>query len=344
MHLLVLDTIHGGRILAHALSEEGHAVDMVDIYRGRGGIDASVAGTRDYDMVIAPVHLDPGHQLLRGLTAPVITHHQAVRWIIGKRVPARFIEVTGARGKTTTAHALAHLVQGPGVLHTSCGTVLMPEKENIGRNGITPASLVAAAGAAYSSDRWLIAEVSLGFVGAGDLGILTSLETYAFAAGNRDALSEKLRSGAGLPWLIVPPGSHRSGNRLPADQVAMAAGSTCRYAWNGISGTYENPLLGTEAYRDPLLIATAAACVLGSILPACQFRTDPREEDCFPVRRHSRRGRLQLGDMRKDCTRCDPHGPCAGREECTARPRDRKGGRCYLRRFPRGGGCLGGHG
>jgi len=263
MHLLVLDTIHGGRILAHALSEEGHAVDMVDIYRGRGGIDASVAGTRDYDMVIAPVHLDPGHQLLRGLTAPVITHHQAVRWIIGKRVPARFIEVTGARGKTTTAHALAHLVQGPGVLHTSCGTVLMPEKENIGRNGITPASLVAAAGAAYSSDRWLIAEVSLGFVGAGDLGILTSLETYTFAAGKRDALSEKLRSGACLPWLIVPPGSHRSGNRLPADQVAMAAGSTCRYAWNGISGTYENPLLGTEAYRDPLLIATAAACVLG---------------------------------------------------------------------------------
>ncbi len=263
MHLLVLDTIHGGGIIAHALSEKGHAVDMVDIYRGERGIDVSVARTRDYDMVIAPVHLDPGHPLLRELTAPLITHHQAVRWIIGRSAPARFIEVTGARGKTTTAHALAHLVQGPGILHTSCGAVLIPEKETIGGNGITPASLIAAAGAAHSGDRWLIAEVSLGFVGAGKLGILTSLETYTFAAGKRDALTEKLRSGAGLPWLIVPPGLNRSGNRLPADQVATAAGSTCRYAWNGISGTYENPLLAIEAYRDPLLIATAAACVLG---------------------------------------------------------------------------------
>lgn len=33
MHLLVLDTIHGGRIIAHALSKKGHAVDTVDIYR-----------------------------------------------------------------------------------------------------------------------------------------------------------------------------------------------------------------------------------------------------------------------------------------------------------------------
>jgi len=236
---------------------------MVDVYRGKEGIDPSVVRTRNYDMVIAPVHLDPGHPLLRELTFPVITHHQAVRWILGRSTPARFIEVTGARGKTTTAHALAHLMQGPGILHTSCGTVLMPEKENVGTNGITPASLLAAAESAHSSDRWLIAEVSLGFVGAGELGILTSLDTYTFAAGKRDALSEKLRSGAGLPWLVVPPGSHRSGNRLPADHVARATGSTCRYAWNGFSGTYENPLLSIEAYREPLLIVTAAACVLG---------------------------------------------------------------------------------
>ncbi|MDH7509658.1 MAG: coenzyme F430 synthase [Methanolinea sp.] len=263
MRILVLDTIHGGRTIAHALRERGHAVETVDIYRGREGISPSDARSGDYEMIIAPVHLDPGHVLLRELPAPLVTHHEAVRWIIGKKAPARFIEVTGARGKTTTASALAHVMQGPGILHTSLGTIRLPEKETIGRTGITPASLIAAAHSAYSQNRWLIGEVSLGFVGAGNLGVLSSAGTYAFGAGKRDALSEKLRSGNRLPLVIVPPGFGRSGNRLPADTVAVSEGSTCRYEWEGITGRYENPLLGTEAYRDPLLIATAAACVLG---------------------------------------------------------------------------------
>jgi hypothetical protein len=263
MRILVLDTIHGGRTIAHALRERGHTVDTVDIYRGKEGISPSDARSKDYEMVIAPVHLDPGHPLLRELTAPLITHHEAVRWIIGKQVPAQFIEVTGARGKTTTASALAHLMQGPGILHTSLKTVLLPERETVGRTGITPASLIAAAHSAYSQGRWLIGEVSLGFVGAGNLGVLSSSGTYAFGAGKRDALSEKIRSGTMLPRVIVPPGMSRSGNRLPADEVASSEGSTCRYEWMDITGRYENPLLMTEAYRDPLLIATAAACVLG---------------------------------------------------------------------------------
>ncbi len=263
MHLLVLDTIHGGKSLAHALAGLGHAVDMVDVYRGMDGISASVALSRVYDMVIAPIHLDPGHTLLRETKAPSITHHQAVRWIIGKNTPARFVEVTGARGKTTTASALAHLMQGQGILHTSCGTFRLPERTVIGREGITPASLIGVTGSVQSTDRWLIAEVSLGFTGGSELGILTSLETYPFAAGKRDALTEKLRSGACLPRIITPPGSDRSGNRLPADAVATADEDVCRYAWGEISGSYHNPLLGQEAYRDPLLIATAAACILG---------------------------------------------------------------------------------
>lgn len=263
MRILVLDTIHGGRTIALALRERGHTVDMVDIYRGKEGISPSDARSGEFEMVIAPIHLDPGHPLLRELSAPLVTHHEAVRWIIGKQAPARFIEVTGARGKTTTASALAHVMQGPGILHTSLGTVRLPENETMGRLGITPASLIAAAHSAYFQDRWLIGEVSLGFVGAGSLGVLSSAGTYAFGAGKRDALSEKIRSGNRLPLIIVPPGLNRSGNRLPADEVALSEGSTCRYEWNGIMGRYENPLLAMEAYRNPLLLATAAACVLG---------------------------------------------------------------------------------
>ncbi|HOS81993.1 MAG TPA: coenzyme F430 synthase [Methanolinea sp.] len=263
MRILVLDTIHGGRTIALALRERGHTVDMVDIYRGKEGISPSDARSGDYEMIIAPVHLDPGHPLLRDLPAPLVSHHEAVRWIIGKQAPARFIEVTGARGKTTVASAMAHVMQGPGILHTSRATVRLPENETMGRLGITPASLIAPAHSAYSQDRWLIGEVSLGFVGAGNLGILSSAGTYTFGAGKRDALSEKLRSGNRLPLIIVPPGFSRSGNRLPADEVALSEGSMCRYEWDGITGRYENPLLVTKAYRDPLLLATAAACVLG---------------------------------------------------------------------------------
>ncbi len=61
--------------------------------------------------------------------APVISHHEAVRQLLGKNTPEPMIEITGARGKTTTAHALAFLMEGPGILHTSTGTYQLPGKE-----------------------------------------------------------------------------------------------------------------------------------------------------------------------------------------------------------------------
>ena len=71
MRVLVIDTIHGGLDIARHLSARGHFTDTVDIYRGKSGIDASAAASRDYDLAIAPVHLDPGHPLLRSLSIPV---------------------------------------------------------------------------------------------------------------------------------------------------------------------------------------------------------------------------------------------------------------------------------
>ena len=274
MKILVLDTIHGGRRLAGALEERGHSVDMVDVYRGAEGISPGQAGQKDYDLVVAPVHLDPGYPLLNAIPAPVVTHHQAVRWLIGTQVPHPLVEITGARGKTTTAHALAHLMEGPGILHTSLGTTRYPSRENFSKTGITPASLIDAASFAHSRSGWLIAEVSLGFTGAGTLGILASMETYRCAGGKKDALEEKLRSGSALPLVLTPPGTGRCQNRLPADEIARVKDDGCQYAWEGIRGEFKNPLLEHAAYRDPLALAAAAACILG-IDPACLSTFSP---------------------------------------------------------------------
>ena len=77
MHILVLDTIHGGKAIGEAFAARGDHVDCVDVYRGQGGIDGKTAMSRDYDLIVAPVHLDPDHPLLHFSKAPVISHHEA---------------------------------------------------------------------------------------------------------------------------------------------------------------------------------------------------------------------------------------------------------------------------
>src|SRR5512145_253725 len=160
MHVLVLDTIHGGKEITAAYTGAGHFVDLVDVYGGTTPEELQKAGHRHYDLVVAPVHLDPDHPLLAHRTTPVITHHQAVRQLLGDQLPRPMVEITGARGKTTTAHALAHILQGRGVLHTSTGTFTYPEKHQLWKKSITPASVIPAARYARQMPGWLIAEIS----------------------------------------------------------------------------------------------------------------------------------------------------------------------------------------
>ena len=129
MHILVLDTIHGGKAIGLAYSARGDHVDCVDVYRGDSKTDITTALTRNYDLIVAPVHLDLGHPLLNFITAPIISHHEAVRELLGENIPEPMIEITGTQGKTTTAHALAFLMPGTGILHTSTGTYQYPGKE-----------------------------------------------------------------------------------------------------------------------------------------------------------------------------------------------------------------------
>lgn len=264
LRVLVLDTIHGGAELAGELRAGGHQVDAVDVYRGGEGISVAAAMARRYDLVAAPVHLDPNHPLLQSSAAPCITHHEAVRQVLISSLPRPMIEITGARGKTTTAHALAHLMQGPGVLHTSTGSLEYPEKSMLWRKSITPASVIPAARRAHALGGWLIAEESIGVTGAGDVAVLTSGEDYRIAGGRKSALAEKCRLIAAATTAIVPRGTPISGsNVLHLEEAVECSGSVCRYCWNGVSGTFTNPLCELNGYRTPLMLAAAAACVLG---------------------------------------------------------------------------------
>lgn len=265
MYVLVLDSIHGGRPIAEAYQSQGHQADLVDVYRGTGPISVEEACSSTYDLIVAPVHLDPDHPLLRGAPAPVITHHEAVRRLLGSNVPKVMVEITGARGKTTTAHALASVLPGPGVLHTSTGTYRYPDKTFISRSSITPGSVLAAVQIARETGGWLIVEESLGITGAGTLGIITSSGDYRFAAGKKSALSEKVASAQSCPRLLLAEGvaDGNVGNAINLCDVAVCEGTKCAITLDRITHRFTNPLLALPAYRNSLALAGTAAVILG---------------------------------------------------------------------------------
>jgi len=262
MDLLVLDTIHGGRELAAHLEARGHRVDRVDVYRGLEGIPERDAVRRSYDMIIAPVHLDPDHLLLAG--GPRISHHEAVRMLLADRAPSPMVEVTGAQGKTTTAHAIAHLMPGEGVLHTSRGTFRYPSRELLWRRSITPASVLPAAEYARAMGGWLVAVESLGVTGAGKIGVLTSAGDYLIASGKRSSLAAKIASLASSPRCLVPAGLPAAPPRaVRLDTAAGVEGDRCRYHLEGMEGEINNPLLRIPTYASAIAMAAAVGCMLG---------------------------------------------------------------------------------
>jgi coenzyme F430 synthetase len=263
MNMLVLDTIHGADIIGREFAAMGHRVDIVDVYRNQSAVDVPAALSRTYDLVIAPVHLDPGHPLVQSQAAPVISHHEAVHRLLGASAPQPMIEITGARGKTTTAFALAHVMKGPGILHTSAGTFRYPEKKCLWKKSITPASVLPAARKACEIGGWLIAEESLGVTCSGSLAVITSSEDYPFAAGKKHALAEKLRSVRNCGNVLLAPGIDRTTEAMVLlDSVARCAGTQCRIDTGATKGAFVNPLLRLDAYRVPLMLAGAAACLL----------------------------------------------------------------------------------
>jgi len=265
MHILVLDTIHGGKEIGEAFAARGDRVDCVDVYRGKDGIDVKTAMTRDYDLVVAPVHLDPDHPLLHFSKAPVISHHEAVHQILVGNIPEPMIEITGAKGKTTTAHALAFLMAGKGILHTSSGTYLFPEKRWLSRSSITPGSVLAAAKSARDIRGWLIVEESLGITCLGNLGIITSDGDYSFAAGKKSALASKIASAKGCTNLLLAQNIHagQAKNVVHIEDVARCEGTECFLILGKKTSRFSNPLLAIPAYQTSLVLAAVAAMILG---------------------------------------------------------------------------------
>jgi UDP-N-acetylmuramyl pentapeptide synthase len=265
MHILVLDTIHGGKIIGEAYTARGEKVDCVDVYRGESTMDVTTAQSRNYDLVVAPVHLDPDHPLITFATAPVISHHEAVRLLLGKNIPEPMVEITGSRGKTTTAHALASLMQGPGILHTSTGTYRFPEKELISRRSITPGSVLAAVRMALDINGWLIAEESLGISCAGSLGIITSSEDYSFGAGKKSALQSKIASTKNCRQVLLAEkiSSPTVNGVVHIEDVASVKDTECSLSLSSKTCRFSNPLLVLPAYRNSLVLAAAAAMMLG---------------------------------------------------------------------------------
>lgn len=263
MNILLLDTIHGGNEIGTAYRESGNIVDIVDVYHGTTPEVFAAAKTKEYDLIVAPVHLDPDHPLLTHRHIPVITHHEAVRQLLGDSLPSPLVEITGSRGKTTTAHALAHLFLGKGILHTSTGTYSYPKKTVLWKKSITPASLLSAAKYANQMPGWLIAEESLGVTGAGDLAIITSAEDYTFANGRKCAIKAKIASAAHAKRILVADGifcDHE--NVVPIEDVAHCEGMQCTVELEGMKFVLTNPLFTLPPYRLPLMLAAAAAMIL----------------------------------------------------------------------------------
>ncbi len=257
MKILVLDTIHGGAVLAEALLRHGDEVVAVDVYRG-GIPSVEEVQAAGYDIITAPVHLDPAFPLLSA-GIPVISHHEMTARLAKEYTP-RLIEITGAEGKTTTAFAIASILPGRGVLHTSTGTFLCPEMEMLFRKSITPASLLFALDAAERKGaEWVVAEESIGVSGTGVLGILTSEKDYPIASEKKSALEAKLKSLEKCSHVI-----------FPADVSAAVTASGCRI--NSAAGSFENPLVAIPVYQNALKTAAAAAEYLGvSAEPLADF-------------------------------------------------------------------------
>ncbi|HJJ50126.1 MAG TPA: coenzyme F430 synthase [Methanocorpusculum sp.] len=257
MKVLVLDTIHGGTILAEALLRNGDDVDALDVYRGVG-LTPEEAASRNYDLITAPVHLDPAYPLLNTKT-PVISHHEMTRRLVGP-LPNTVIEVTGAKGKTTTCFAIASLFSTKGLLHTSRGTYVYPEETLLWKKSITPASVLLATGGAKTQHaEWVVAEVSAGVTGIGTLGVLTSAEDYPIAAGKNSALAAKLASLERCKTVLVPKGVPLQKGWHVIDDLVRVEGATL--SWDG--GSFTNPLLSLAGYRESLKCAAAAALLLG---------------------------------------------------------------------------------
>jgi len=282
----VADVNHGGLVLAEELCCLGYDAFAVDVYGTRkpGETQVEVVRPADagrFDALVAPVHMPPGPltDYARKEGIPVFTHHRMAGMIVaatGRLDGVRSVEITGTRGKTTTAFALAAMLAAAGervLLHTSSGLYFDGASLGI-RLSVTPASIIRALDEPLAARPTVfVAEVSLGGCGTADVGVITALrEEYPIAGGTAVSSQAKMQmiELAKPGSTVVHDSSYCAAGVLK--QIAFGPGGDVCYDDSGrirsarFPGETIDPGasrdLDRAAYRQPLLAATAAALAL----------------------------------------------------------------------------------
>jgi coenzyme F430 synthetase len=243
MKILIVDLTHGGTILAsefsknqdfkvfawdiyHTLSEEDKSslevqgIELVDdsfyedhfnenIFLESDNFNISLENDNSKLLVVAPVHCNLPHP-------PHMTHHQAVGFLLKDQIKVPIIEITGVKGKTSTAAMLKEIYrdENPLIL-SSRGVEVVNDGEEITLQrdiSITPASIITAWELAqefykdkkFHKDKFCpdkipgvgicIFESSLGGTGLADVGVITNIaEDYNIAKGSSSASKAKLQ-------------------------------------------------------------------------------------------------------------------------------------------------------
>ncbi len=202
MKVLILDMVHGGKVLAKSYLDRGCEVTAVDVYkitpndilkdiRHMGARVADEVPAEHFDLVAMPCHC-PDSFIGAATYGRRIFFSEAVRDMISDR---RFrIEITGVKGKTSTCYVLAHILSLTGrkvYLHTSrgMGPYAMGKHFITELKSIAPPMLLTLPKGEYDV---MVCEVSLGGSGKADIaGITNLLENYGIARNTRTAESGK---------------------------------------------------------------------------------------------------------------------------------------------------------
>ncbi|MGZ4903549.1 MAG: coenzyme F430 synthase [Halobacteriota archaeon] len=196
----VLDTIHGGETICHKLQHTGIDAVAIDIYKN----PPRAAAIDDYDVVVAPIHAkSPLLTRADKNGIPILTHHEVVGQLARQSQilkDALVFEITGVKGKTTTAALLQRAFsEKPLVSLTSRGLEARESGRYVAKKrlSITPANVLVALDLIDEfglSPEVCIFETSLGGIGIGDVNILTTLSPeYAIAQGDRTSTEAKLQ-------------------------------------------------------------------------------------------------------------------------------------------------------
>ncbi|MFQ6062658.1 MAG: coenzyme F430 synthase [Methanosarcinales archaeon] len=301
--IAILDLTHGGIIIAKKYMELGYSVIGVDVYntiKDQSAIGIPISKVplyvKEYDLIVAPVHLDPDYpslKLAKDLNIPVITHHSAVKDILKNYLGTskiKTIEITGVKAKTSTAILLAEILSKKEkvLLHTTNGLQYWNNGNPILiKKGlsITPASILQVADIIKRlnfclNPDVLISEVSLGGTGFADIGVITTLiPDYKIANHKKNASDAKMQmiNNAKEGSTVIVNALDKQLIKLQTNQslkiITFGDNGEVQYKefngninlsyWNGEINFTPNANYEINSYKTAILCAVTIALTLG---------------------------------------------------------------------------------